>query len=163
MNARLWMSPFSFLSISHLFCQPLAILVTLNLNIPTELFFTDFQKSSFFYCSTWCSQYSANSFFFCLVEKSLLTVIDSSMNTKNSRENTADIKFQSKVECYQNGYRLSKEVRNWRKTKRWHSQSSIHNWENSICEKLLQSHSCTGQDWRICVRRSSMVSNLYVE
>ena len=99
-------------------------------------------------------------FFFCLVEKSLLTVIDSSMNTKNSRENTADIKFQSKVECYQNGYRLSKEVRNWRKTKRWHSQSSIHNWENSICEKLLQIHSCTGQDRRICVRRSSMVSTI---
>ena len=36
-------------------------------------------------------------FFFSLVENSLLTVIDSSMNKKNSRENTADIKFQTFV------------------------------------------------------------------
>ena len=97
MNARLWMSPFSFLSISHLFWQPVAILVTLNLNILKELCFTDFQKSSFFYSSTWCSQYSENLCFFCLVENSLSTVIDSSMNKKNSRENTADIKFQTFV------------------------------------------------------------------
>ena len=97
MNARLWMSPFSFSSLCHLFWQLVAILVTLNLNILTELFFTDFQELFFSTLLHDVHNIQQIHFSFCLVENWLSTVIDSSMNKKNSRENTADIKFQTFV------------------------------------------------------------------
>ena len=56
----------------------------------------------------------------------------------------------------------AKAVTNRRKSSKWNSQSSIHNWENSFSGKLLQIYPCTACAQRICVKRSSMVSTAYV-